>query len=787
MIADIIINTTAKRLQQTFSYVVPPDMPVHVGNRVCVPFGRRQEEGIVVSVSQTDRQDLPYELKPIRAVLSSQAGFQEEMIATAYWISQYYLCTFSDALRLFMIEKKGLTSCTYITAGSHQPSSPEEQLIFDYVRNKNEAEKQSVLRKFGADRIAHLIAKGVLEEKKDWKKKISDKKEKWISFVHTDEEGILARRPRQAALLGELEKKGSLSMSACIAKGYSADVVRHLCATGLAAVVEKNAQTKELLPCLGDRSQPFALTAEQQHAVQVIQHDTEGRTYVLHGITGSGKTEVYMQLASHVLQEGKQVIVLVPEIALTGQIVQQFIRRFGNDIVVMHSQLSKGERKNNWLRMLHGESHICIGARSAIFTAAQHIGLIIVDEAHDSSYKQEESPRYHAVAVAQKRAAYYHCPVILGSATPSVSDYYRALNGTYTLLELKKRVHGQSLPSVAIADMRDELARGNYRVISDAMAALLEETLQAKQQAIILLNRRGFSTFVMCRKCGYVVKCDTCDVPMVYHKQSQHLQCHYCEATKPIPTVCPSCGSKYIKFFGTGTEKVEEQLKELFPSSRIVRLDQDTTSRKYSGERILEQFRRHEYDILLGTQMVAKGHDFMNVSAVGILSADSLLNLPAYWAGERTFQLLTQAAGRAGRGKIPGKVIMQTYAPEHYVIQCAQKQDYCAFYDQEIEFRRALAYPPFTHIIKIILADEQEQVVWKKGNDLAAALQSWARQSQSTVEIIGPFADVIKKIRSKYRLIILIKGEDVDGIKAYMRQEAMFWERGIIIDVDPSF
>lgn len=787
MIADIIINTTAKRLQQTFSYVVPPDMSVHVGNRVCVPFGRRQEEGIVVSVSQTDRQDLPYELKPIRAVLSSQAGFQEEMIATAYWISQYYLCTFSDALRLFMIEKKGLTSCTYITAGSHQPSSPEEQLIFDYVRSKNEAEKQSVLRKFGADRIERLIAKGVLEEKRDWKNKISDKKEKWISFVHTDEEGVLARRPRQAALLEELEKKGSLSMSACIAKGYSADVVRRLCATGLAAVVEKNAQTKELLPCLGDRSQPFALTAEQQYAVQVIQHDTEGRTYVLHGITGSGKTEVYMQLASHVLQEGKQVIVLVPEIALTGQIVQQFIRRFGNDVVVMHSQLSKGERKNNWLRMLHGESHICIGARSAIFTAAQRIGLIIVDEAHDSSYKQEESPRYHAVAVAQKRAAYYHCPVILGSATPSVSDYYRALNGTYTLLELKKRVHGQPLPSVAIADMRDELARGNYRVISDAMAALLEETLNAKQQAIILLNRRGFSTFVMCRKCGYVVKCDTCDVPMVYHKQSQHLQCHYCEATKPIPTVCPSCGSKYIKFFGTGTEKVEEQLKELFPSSRIVRLDQDTTSRKYSGERILEQFRRHEYDILLGTQMVAKGHDFMNVSAVGILSADSLLNLPAYWAGERTFQLLTQAAGRAGRGKIPGKVIMQTYAPEHYVIQCAQKQDYRAFYDQEIEFRRALAYPPFTHIIKIILADEQEQAVWQKGNDLAAALQSWARQSQSTTEIIGPFADVIKKIRSKYRLIILIKGEDVDGIKAYMRQEAMFWERGIIIDVDPSF
>lgn len=786
MIADIIINTTAKRLQQTFSYIVPPDLPVRIGSRVRVPFGRRQEEGIVVAVSDKDRREYSYELKPISAVLSSQAGFQEEMIETACWISQYYLCNLSDALRLFMIEKKGLTSCTYVVPGSVQPVSAEEQAAAAYVRSRGQVDKQALVRKFGAVQTAGLIAAGVLQEQKGWKNNIPDKKEKWLVFVRDDEDGILSNRRRQAALLADVRQAGSAPVAAYLAKGYSADVIRRLCASGLAAVVEKNAQTRELLPSL-EKSQPLELTAEQYQAVQAVRNDTEGRTYVLHGITGSGKTEVYMQLASDVLQAGKQVIVLVPEIALTGQMVRQFISRFGNDVVVMHSQLSKGERKNNWLRMLRRESHICIGARSAVFTAAQDIGLIIVDEAHDSSYKQEESPRYHAVVVARQRAAYYGCPVILGSATPAVSDYYAALEGTYTLLELKERVHGQPLPTVAIADMRDELARGNYRVISDAMAALLEETLAAGQQAIILLNRRGFSTFVMCRKCGYVVKCDTCDVPMVYHKQSDHLQCHYCEASKPIPTVCPSCGSRYIKFFGTGTEKVEEQLKELFPASRIVRLDQDTASRKYSGERILEQFRRHEYDILLGTQMVAKGHDFANVSAVGILSADSLLNLPAYWAGERTFQLLTQAAGRAGRGEVPGKVVMQTYAPEHYVIQCAQKQDYHAFYEQEIEFRRALQYPPFHHIIKIILTDEQEQPLWRRGNDLAAALQHWVRQEQSSVEVIGPFADIIKKIRGKYRLVILIKGPELEAVKTYMRQEPLCWESGVVIDVDPSF
>ena len=326
---------------------------------------------------------------------------------------------------------------------------------------------------------------------------------------------------------------------------------------------EKLSQTRDLThPLKGDV--PFTLTEEQQRAVDAVRNDRDGCTYVLHGVTGSGKTEVYMQLTEDVLQKGEQVLVLVPEIALTGQIVRRFIRRFGNDVVVMHSQLSKGERRNNWLRMANGESHICIGARSAVFTAVRSLGLVIVDEEHDSSYKQEESPRYHAVEVARRRAAYYGCPVLLGSATPSIADYYRTQTGQYVLLELTQRVLNRPLPSVQVVDMREELARGNRRVISDAMTDLLQETLQQKQQAIILLNRRDFSTFVMCRKCGYVVKCDTCDVAMVHHKQQDRLRCHYCDA-ESRSLRCPACGSKYIKFFRNGYGKVEEQLREQFP------------------------------------------------------------------------------------------------------------------------------------------------------------------------------------------------------------------------------
>lgn len=785
MIAEIIINTTAKRLQQTFSYTVPDHLAVRVGSRVIVPFGFRREEGIVVALHEELAEPADFTLKPIEGVLSSQTGFQEEMIETALWIRDYYVCNLSDALRLFMIDKRGLVRQEVLSLGPTPATTAEGRTIQLYVADKGKVEKGALSRKFGRDLISRLLAEKSLGSESFLKNKIADKMEDWLSFEKDDLEDILRGRPKQQALLAELKAKKTAPAAYFQSKGYTRDLMRRLSATGLARWEQHPAGTTNILPTL-ESDEALPLTAEQKEALAVIERDEGGKTYVLHGITGSGKTEIYMQLAEKVLKKGQQVIVLVPEIALTGQIVRRFLRRFGDDVVVMHSQLSQGEKRNNWLRMQNGTSHICIGARSAVFSAARSIGLFIVDEAHDSSYKQDEAPRYQAVAVARKRAAYYGCPVILGSATPALGDYYKALQGDYVLVELKERVGHRPLPEVAVVDMREELARGNYRVVSDSLYDLLNETLAARQQAIILLNRRGYSTFIMCRKCGYVVKCDTCDVAMVYHRQSSHLKCHYCDAEKPVPTVCPSCGSKYIKFFGSGTEKVEQQLHELFPTARIVRLDQDTTSRKHSGDRIIEAFRRYEYDILLGTQMVAKGHDFPGVSAVGILSADSLLNLPAYWAGERTFQLLTQAAGRAGRGDVPGRVVMQTYAPDHYVIQCAARQDYRAFYDQEIQFRQELAYPPFQEMTKIMVSDVDEQAVWRKANDVAAALESWNKENGAAVIIIGPYEDVIKKIRNKYRLVLSLTAADLGPIKKGMRDLPACWQTGVVIDVDPS-
>lgn len=785
MIAEIIINTTAKRLQQTFSYTVPNHLAVRVGSRVVVPFGFRREEGIVVALHEELAEPADFTLKPIEGLLSSQTGFREEMIETALWIRDYYVCNLSDALRLFMIDKRGLVRREVLSLGPTPATTAEGRSVQLYVADKGRVEKGALGRKFGRDLVSRLLAEKGLCSESFLKNKIADKMEDWLAFEKDDLEGTLHGRPKQQALLAELKEKKTAPAAYFQSEGYTRDLMRRLCATGLARWEQHPAGTTNILPTL-EPDEALPLTAEQKDALHVIEGDEGGKTYVLHGITGSGKTEIYMQLAEKVLAKGQQVIVLVPEIALTGQIVRRFLRRFGDDVVVMHSQLSQGEKRNNWLRMQNGTSHICIGARSAVFSAARSIGLFIVDEAHDSSYKQDEAPRYHAVAVARKRAAYYGCPVILGSATPALGDYYKALQGDYVLVELKERVGHRPLPEVTVVDMREELARGNYRVVSDSLYGLLNETLAACQQAIILLNRRGYSTFVMCRKCGYVVKCDTCDVAMVYHRQSSHLKCHYCDAEKPVPTVCPSCGSKYIKFFGSGTEKVEQQLHELFPQARIVRLDQDTTSRKHSGDRIIEAFRRHEYDILLGTQMVAKGHDFPGVSAVGILSADSLLNLPAYWAGERTFQLLTQAAGRAGRGDVLGRVVMQTYAPDHYVIQCAARQDYRAFYDQEIQFRKELAYPPFQEMTKILVSDSDEQEVWRKANDVAAALSSWNKDHGETVIIIGPYEDVIKKILNKYRLVLSLTAADLGPIKKGMRQLPACWQTGVVIDVDPS-
>ena len=491
---------------------------------------------------------------------------------------------------------------------------------------------------------------------------------------------------------------------------------------------------------------------------------------------------MYLQCAKAARGLHRQVIVLVPEIALTSLLVERFTARFGSDVTVVHSRLAEGEKYAAWRRMCQGQAGIVIGARSALFAPLRQVGLIIIDEEHEFTYKQEESPRYHARTVARQRAAMTGAVLLQGSATPSLESYYQCEHGQMTLLRLPHRVMNRALPPVQVVDLRQEFARGRHGVVSTALAEAVMTALDRGQQAIILLNRRGYATFVLCRECGHIIKCPHCDVTMTYHLAGQRLQCHYCGYACRPPTLCPACGSRYVRYFGTGTQKGEEELQRLFPRARIARLDQDTTGGKHAFKNILGDFRRGATDILLGTQMVATGHDFPNVTVVGVISADTALNLPDFRAAERTFALLVQAAGRAGRGDMPGQVIIQTYNPEHYAIKAMLTYDYPAFYRHEIQLRRSLSYPPFSTLIKITVQERQEGNAQSTAKKLVGTFKAAARGR--AWEIIGPFAAAVAKVRDVYRCHILIKAHD-GSCKEWLQASDLAARRDIIIDIDP--
>ncbi len=478
------------------------------------------------------------------------------------------------------------------------------------------------------------------------------------------------------------------------------------------------------------------------------------KRFLLHGVTGSGKTEVYLRAIQEVLAKGKEAIVLVPEISLTPQMTSRFKARFGPLVAVMHSALSSGEKYDEWRKIRRGEVKVVVGARSAIFAPFENIGIIILDEEHEGTYKQEDTPRYHAREVAIKRAEYYNCPVILGSATPSLESYARATKGVYTLLTLMKRAKNQALPEVAIVDMRKELKSGNRSMFSVALAEALRKRLEAGEQSILFLNRRGFSSFVLCRDCGTTVECPNCDISLTYHRANERLKCHYCGHEERVPLICPECESEHIRFFGTGTQKVEEEIANLFPEARVIRMDVDTTRRKGSHERLLRQFSEGKADILLGTQMIAKGLDFPNITLVGVLAADTTLHLADFRAAEKTFQLMTQVSGRAGRHELPGEVFIQTYSPEHYAIELAKEHHYEPFYNLEMAARRQYGYPPFYFVTLIQFTHEDVLKVADYASRAATFLQS--NLSPDTV-IIGPTAAAISRVNNRYRYQCLLK------------------------------
>jgi len=537
------------------------------------------------------------------------------------------------------------------------------------------------------------------------------------------------------------------------------------------------------------QSQPHLLTREQDKALKIILESVEKRehkTFLLHGITSSGKTEVYLQAIEEVLKKGRGAIMLVPEISLTPQTIERFVSRFGHRVAVLHSALTPGRRFLEWEKIKSGKARIAVGARSAIFSPMADLGLIIIDEEHETTYKQDDVPRYHARDVAEARGRISNCPLILGSATPSLESYYKAERGEYTLIKLTKRIDERLLPKVKIVDMRMELAtKRRIEIFSKVMLDAIDKAIKLGKQVIIFLNRRGFSTFVNCKKCGLVLKCKRCDTVLVYHFEEKKLLCHYCGYQTAPPDICPKCRSGYIRYFGLGTERVESEISRNFSHVHLARMDSDTTAKRGSHDRILGDFKSGKVKLLIGTQMIAKGLDFPLVTLVGVVSADVTLNIPDFRSSERTFNLLTQVGGRAGRGEDGGEVIVQTYAPSHYAILCAAKHDYEKFYQEEIVFRKELLFPPFTNLVKIVVRSRNDEATQKAAVELAEIL----RRGDGTISIGGPAPAPISRIRGYYRYNIIVKGKDRIGMCGFIKQALTSFRKphGVLVavDVDP--
>ncbi len=806
--ASVFVNIPVKSIAKAYTYSVPAELSfLDAGWRVFVPFGGRKVEGFILSVEEKNEAELSgIKLKPIQAAVDEEGWFTPAMIKAAKWLADFYLCSLAEMMRLFMPGKSGLKITVQYEAVEKEREHillqmPMYRAVYQHLLTEGPQGRNAIAKALPELKdelpavLDKLVQYKVLQKDYAAQKRDNARYEKLVVLTGQLTGQIREDYKRKKAQLHLLEllaeaPEQTLSMAALKAAKVSSATVKNLTEAGLAEI----RQRRVLRDSYGDvqvARHSVELTEEQSAAVQAMELVLSAREYkgfLLKGVTGSGKTQVYIEMAERTRKLGRQVIVLVPEIALTGQVVMAFKAYFPEDIVVMHSQLSLAERNDAILRVRRGDAGIIIGARSALFTPAEDIGLIIMDEEQDMSYKQDESPRYHARVVAEELARIHQGLLLLGSATPSLESYHRAKTGELTLLTMTKRIGDLPLPKVACVDMRQELRLGNRHIMSRSLQRLIEQTIAKRQQLIIMLNRRGFSTFVMCRSCGEVIKCKLCGLPLVYHQghggRPGKLACHHCDVAEPIPDTCPKCGSRYIKYFGSGTEKLEQELHQIVPSARVIRMDRDTTNTKFAHQEILAKFRRQEYDILLGTQMVAKGHDIPNVTAVGIISADSSLNLPDFRAAERCFMLITQTAGRAGRHTEQGRVIIQTYNPQHYAVTCGIAQDYEGFYAQELALRQQLFYPPYSRLVKLLYQNEEEQVARSGAAELIAAFNQRFRGDKKQ-QIIGPSPAVIARLRGIYRFVVLIKTADLPAVQAFLREQGLHLRTDVAIDIDP--
>lgn len=797
LVADVYVNLPLKSIASAYSYHVPEAFSfLCSGWRVFVPFGGRKVEGFVLDVRMQETSEI--ELKDIIDLVDDEPWFNDRTLALADWMHDFYLCSRAEAMRLFMPGKTGLRIEVAYIAGEVTDSAlllmDAYRRIYDYVQVHAPVRRNVLKKAFPSyEELPHVVDK--LVRHKILQREYLAKRREQIKLERVavlaadggDGEGIGRRKrtAKQDMLLALLAEKSPQTMAELKSQGISASVIKTAEKIGLIAIEERRI-LRDSYRALRGGTVAVELTNAQRLAMEAIAPCIDaGReeTFLLQGVTGSGKTQVYVEAARLARRKGKQVIVLVPEIALTSQIVIAFKSTFDRDMIVMHSQLSLAERNDAIVRLRRREVGIVVGARSALFVPTDEVGLIILDEEQDLSYKQDEAPRYHARVVAEAMSRIHHAVLLLGSATPSLETAHRAERGLIQRLVMPERIGNRPLPRVTCVDMREELRSGHRRILSRALESLIASTIAKGEQLILMLNRRGYSTFVLCRSCGEALKCDTCGLPLVYHKDGS-LLCHHCDIKAAVPTTCPKCASPYIRYFGSGTEKLEQELQERFPKARIVRMDRDTTMRKFAHQEILTEFREGRYDILLGTQMVAKGHDIPNVTAVGILSADASLNLPDYRAAERTFMLIMQTAGRAGRGDQEGHVIVQCYSPEHYAVQMGMAQDYAGFYREEIKLRKALSYPPFRRLVKLTFHRAGESAVKAWAMEVKMLFQV-AFQGMRDVEIIGPASAMIAKYRGVDRVCLLIKTTELVPVQAWIRDHQLHMEDDVTIDIDP--
>ena len=803
-------------IDQLFTYAVPPrlDAVVQPGVRVLAPFRQSTQEGVVVErIAETDLN--PGAIRNISDCLDEHPMFSPALLSLTRWMADYYVSSWGSAL--FCAVPAAVRSQkqqrVQLKAGDKPSVRGVQKEIVALLEAEGELSPNQLARRVGVSytnlrpKISALREKGVVDVYVTHKPKATARTATVASLALTPDEiaAEIARLTEEAGSSGgERVRPASakhaeilrilLDTDAPIATAEltkqvrtSASLLRTLERRGFIQITQARVVRNPLSCQPVAVTKPYQLNPAQAAALAEIQNalarltsrdsvgaSTEmGRILLLHGVTGSGKTEVYMQAIAQILESGKSVIVLVPEISLTPQTASRFIGRFGERVAVLHSRLSTGERYDSWHRIQKGEATIVIGPRSAVFAPVRELGLMIIDEEHSDSYKSDTAPRYHAREVAQKRSELANCALLLGSATPSLESFHRARNGAYQLLSLPTRVLDREMPEVHIVDMRAELKGGNRTIFSVLLRNAIEQRLVKREQIILFLNRRGHSTYVFCRTCGYVERCRNCSISLTFHFETKKLVCHHCGHRRDTHPACPQCSSPAIRYFGMGTEAIEQEVRKAFPAANVKRFDADSTARKNAHQQILAAFQQQEIDILIGTQMVAKGLDFPNVTLVGVIAADTALNLPDFRASEQTFSLLTQVAGRSGRAEIPGEVIVQTYMPEHYCITAAQKHDYIGFYEQEVAARGVLRYPPFSRVARLLLRGRDEKSVIEAAHAVLNQLQHspvGAISNRDAVEILGPAPAPLSKIEGKFRWHFLLRSETAEAISQRVQQ-----------------